>query len=69
MKFWPEDIKKKAAYLRKSGLSYGEIGKKLQVPKTTVYSWLREMGRSAVVDFKSKEKWMKEIQPLGCIYS
>lgn len=65
MKYWSEEIKNKAVVLRKRGLSYGEIGRELVVPKTTVYGWLREMGRSAVVDFKSRERWIRKIQPLG----
>lgn len=67
MRYWSEEIKKKARILRKKGFTYSELVKELGASRSTIHWWLRDMKRSSVADFRSREKWMKEIQPLGAM--
>ncbi len=61
------DIKKNAQQLRKKGYSIGQIAKELLVAKSTVHEWTKTMAGARRYARLGKERWIREIQPLGAI--
>ncbi|MCS6956265.1 MAG: helix-turn-helix domain-containing protein [Patescibacteria group bacterium] len=57
-----QKIKQKAKLLRKQGYSYGQISKKLNVAKSTLYQWTKNIRNKYKFD---KIHWIKKIQPLA----
>lgn len=59
MRKYPKEIRGKAISLRKDGLSYLEISKKLQIPKTTLSSWFKDKKWSVSIKEKLTKKARK----------
>ena len=51
--------------MRLKGASFGKIAKELSVSKSTAHSWVGAIKRSASAKQLDRQKWIKEIQPLG----
>lgn len=51
---WPIEIKKQAIELRKINLSYGEIMKRLNVSRSTLFGWIGGMTRLGYKTEKDK---------------
>lgn len=61
----PIELKNKAIELRKNGDSIGAIAKNLGVSKSTAYEWTKSMEGAARFAQIGRERWIKELQPLG----
>lgn len=59
------EVKNKAVELRKKGDSMGTIAKSLGISKSTVYEWTKNMEGAARFAQLGRERWIKEVQPLG----
>ncbi len=59
MKSLPNKIKEKAVVLRKKGLSYGEISKKLELPKSTLGVWLKDIKLNKTLKEKILQKQVR----------
>jgi transposase len=59
------EVKNKAVELRKNGSSMGAIAKSLCVSKSTAYEWTKNMEGAARFAQIGRERWIKEVQPLG----
>lgn len=66
-RYIPLEIKETAQKLRKKGYSIGQIAKELSVSKSTVHEWTKTMAGSRRYAQLGKERWIREIQPLGAI--
>jgi len=67
MNHWPREIKIKARELRKNGLSYGELIKRLNVSKSTLHSWIYDLKRPQYITEEQKRKHLENIRPLASI--
>jgi len=67
MDHWPEEVKLRARKLRKEGLSYGELTKKLNVSKSTLHSWIYDLKRPQYITEEQKRKHLEKIRPLARI--
>lgn len=65
MNRWPDQIKGKARALRKEGLSYGELTKKLGVSKSTLHSWIYDLRRPKYITDELRRRHLEEIRPLA----
>ncbi|MEK7592720.1 MAG: hypothetical protein AAB508_05010 [Patescibacteria group bacterium] len=63
----PSEIKKTAQLLRKKGFSIGQIAKEIQVSKSTVHEWVKTIKGANRYAQIGKDRWIREIQPLGAI--
>lgn len=61
------EIKNTAVELRKKGGSIGEIARNLGVSKSTAYEWTKNIEGAARFAEIGRERWMKELQPLGAL--
>jgi hypothetical protein len=64
MQKWSPAIKKQALSLRKSGLSYINISRELNVPPSTINSWVNPPNPNSLSSF-DKIQWMKKVQIIG----
>jgi len=67
MKRWPEQVKKEARLLREEGLSYGELTRRLGVPKSTLHSWIYDLKRPEYITNEQKRKHLERIRSLARI--
>lgn len=65
MKRWSNDIKDQARGLRKSGLSYGEISKKLGIRGSTLHPWISDLKRPGFTTEADKKAHLLRIQKLA----
>jgi len=65
MKRWPEQVKKEARLLRKEGLSYGELTRRLGVPKSTLHSWIHNLKRPEYITNEQKRKHLESVRLLA----
>lgn len=63
----PLEIKQKVKNLRKKGYSIGWIAKECSISKSTVHEWVRTMIGAKEYARLGKERWIREIQPLGAL--
>ena len=61
------EIKKTAQLLRKKGFSIGQIAKEIQVSKVLVHEWVKTIKGANRYAQIGKDRWIREIQPLGAI--
>jgi transposase-like protein len=61
----PIETKNAAIELRKKGGSIGAIATSLGVSKSTVYEWTKNMEGAARFAEIGRNRWIKELQPLG----
>lgn len=66
-KIWSQSTKEEVIKSRKEGLSYGSLSKKFNIAKSTLHYWLSEVYFPKDTILKSKENWIKNIQPLGAL--
>ena len=66
-RYIPLEIKKTAQQLRKNGYSIGQIAKELAISKSTVHEWTKTMAGARRYAQLGKERWIRELQPLGAI--
>lgn len=66
-RYIPLEIKKTAQQLRKKGNSIGQIAKELAISKSTVHEWTKTMAGARRYAQLGKERWIRELQPLGAI--
>lgn len=59
------EVKNKAVELRKNGGSMGAIAKSLGISKSTAYEWTKNMEGAARFAQIGRDRWIKEVQPLG----
>jgi transposase-like protein len=64
-RYIPESVKRRARARRKEGYSIGQICRELGVSKSTVHEWTKTMEGAERYARLGKERWIKEIQPLG----
>lgn len=62
---WSIQVKNKAAALRKSGLSYGEISKNLGVAKSTLFEWISDIKRPGFITKAERLKHLERIRVLA----
>lgn len=62
-----DDVKKKAISLRREGISIGTIARDLNVAKSTAYEWTKNIEGAARYAQLGRERWIKELQPLGAL--
>lgn len=62
---WALSIKEKARELRKQGYSFGQLTTELNVSKSTLHAWIRDVKRPEKFSQLDRIRWAKEIQPLG----
>ncbi len=67
MKKWRDNTISKAKELRQQGYSYGQINKKLKIPKSTLHYWIGNVHLSDEHATRIKTQWIKAIQPLGAL--
>jgi len=65
MKRWSEQVKKEARLLRKEGLSYGELTRRLGVPKSTLHSWIYNLKRPEYITNEQKRKHLESVRLLA----
>lgn len=61
------EVKNNAVELRKKGGSMGAIAKSLGISKSTAYEWTKNMEGASRFAQIGRERWIKEIQPLGAL--
>ena len=66
-KKWSRETKEFAILLRKKGLTYGEITTQLNVSKSTLFTWISGIKRSALETKLEREAHMKHIQGLAAL--
>lgn len=66
-RYIPLEIKKSAQQLRKYGHSIGQIAKELSISKSTVHEWTKTMAGARRYAQLGKERWIRELQPLGAL--
>lgn len=62
-----QEVKNKAAQLRKNGYSIGQISKELFLAKSTIHQWVKTLEGAAYYAKLGRKKWLKEIQPMGAL--
>ena len=60
-----ESTKNEIIRLRKEGVSYGVLSEKFHIAKSTLHYWLSKLEIPEKAIFRSKENWMKIVQPMG----
>ena len=63
----PLETKQKVKNLRKKGYSIGWIARECSISKSTVHEWVRTMSGAREYARLGKERWIREIQPLGAL--
>ncbi|MCL4360390.1 hypothetical protein M1555_04030 [Patescibacteria group bacterium] len=66
-RYIPERTKQRARTLRRQGRSIGQIANDVLVAKSTVYEWVRSMSNERKYALMGRQKWIREIQPLGAL--
>lgn len=66
-RYIPSKTKNQVKALRKKGYSIGFIAKKCSISKSTVHEWVKTMRGANRYARLGKERWIKEIQPLGAL--
>ena len=66
-KNWSESVKKEVFKLRKEGISYGVLSDKFHIAKSTLHYWLSSIEYTKENVFRSRENWIKSIQPMGAM--
>jgi len=56
-----------ATKLRKEGLTFKEIGERMGLAKSTLHYWLSEVSRPSDYVEKTREEWMRIVQPMGAL--
>lgn len=67
IKKWSQETKDFAVLLRNKGLTYGEIVSQLKVSKSTLFTWIGGIKRSAKETKLEREAHMKRIQILAAL--
>ena len=67
MKHWPAEIKEKARKFRLAGTSFGEITKELNIPKSTLSLWFKNIPKPNKLSFTNRKEWLKEIRHLAAV--
>ena len=67
MKHWPENIIEKAKILRRQGFSYGFLTKELNVPRSTLHSWMKVAGIARQWTRGDNKLHLKEIRGLAAV--
>ncbi|GEM_PF-125635 len=67
MKHWSAEIKEKAKELRLTGKSYGDITKELNIPKSTLSTWFKDIPKPNKLFFTDRKEWLKKIRLLAAV--
>lgn len=60
-----ESLKKEIFNQRKQGVSYGVLSSKFNIAKSTLHYWLSKLEIPEKSKLRSKENWLKIVQPMG----
>lgn len=66
-RFISPQLRKKAQEMRKDGSSIGHIAKELHISKSTAHEWVKTIIGATRYAQIGKERWIREIQPLGAM--
>lgn len=62
---WPEEIKTRARMLRKDGLTFSELSKKMNISRSTLHLWVSDLKSPTYITDEDKRNHLKRIRKLA----